>query len=81
MGTLAGELFTRGCGSQYLEARKTGLRLLLGSHPFLYIRPFLSESGSFSGNVIEGFLPLYQVRNIQLSHQDLLLLPTAGAAA
>lgn len=67
-------------GSQYLEAPKIGLMSVLGSHPFLYIRRFLSEAVSVSGNVIECFLSLYQVRNIQLSHQDLLLLPTAGAA-
>lgn len=34
----------------------------------------LSESGSLSGN-IGGFLSHYQVRNIQLFHQNLLLCP------
>ena len=46
-------------------APEIGLMSVLGSHLFLYIRAFLSESGSLSGNVTECFLSLCQMRNIQ----------------
>lgn len=57
-----------------------GFMSVLGSHFFFYIRAFLSESESLSESVIEGFLSLCQVRNVQLSRQSLPLLPTAELA-
>lgn len=55
-------------------APETGLLSLLGSHAFLCIRVFLSESGFLSENVIEG-------SPFSLSSKKLSALPSRPASA